>query len=89
MFSDENSGPILGDPDRLWLFLNMAGSHQLNSDAFAAQAATALRDSLADDLLQWQLMETWLLRASREVPTTHYARCDDTLTNAVLQSFHT
>jgi hypothetical protein len=77
MFSDENSG----DPNRLWLSLNMAGPHQLNADAFAA--ATALRNSLADDLFQWQLMETRLRRASREVLQycrSVFTRCDDILT---------
>ncbi len=67
MYSDEN----LGDPDPLWssslnMAHKMAGPHKLHADAFAA--ATALRDSLAHDLLQWQIMETRLRRASREVP---------------------
>ena len=38
----------------------------LAADAYAA--ATVLRNSLADDLLKWQLMETRLRRASQEVP---------------------
>jgi hypothetical protein len=62
MFSDEHSGDATG----IWSSLSMARPHQLHADAFAS--ATALRDSLADDLLKWQLMETRLRRASQEVP---------------------
>jgi hypothetical protein len=64
IFSDDNSGDATG----IWSSLNMAGPHQLRADAFAS--ATALRDSLADDLLKWQHMDTRLRRASQEVLNT-------------------
>jgi hypothetical protein len=77
MISDDNSG----DPERFWSTFNMAGPQQLNADAFAA--ATALRDSLADNLLQWQLMETKLRRACWEVPQycrMVFTKCEGLLT---------
>jgi hypothetical protein len=78
-FPDDNSGDASA-----YLYLNMAEPQQHNTlaaDAFAA--ATALRQSLADDLLQWRLMETRLPRASREVPKycrSVFTRCEGLLT---------
>ena len=66
MFSDDNSGDATGIWSSLTQTFSKAGQHQLHADAFAS--ATALRDSLADDLLKWQHMETRLRRASQEVP---------------------
>jgi hypothetical protein len=50
--------------------------------ADAHTAATALRDSLADNLAQWQILETRLRNARREVPVycrSVFKRCDDVI----------
>jgi hypothetical protein len=70
IFSDEYSG----DSEQFLSSLNMAGPYE---------AATALRDSLADDLVQWQLLETRLRRASREIPIycrSVFTKCDALVT---------
>jgi hypothetical protein len=78
IFPDDHSGDVSA-----YRYLNMAEPQQhstLAADAFAA--ATALRQSLADDLLQWRLMETRLPRASREVPKycrSVFTRCEGLL----------
>jgi hypothetical protein len=88
---DDNSG----DTNRLWS-LNMTEPQQLHgvlgvahADEFAS--ANALRDSLADDLLKWQVMESRLRRASREAPLLSksvFTRCYDTLTKFSNLSAH-
>jgi hypothetical protein len=61
----------------------------LTDDAY--QAATALRNSLANDLLQWTLLERRLRRDGREVLTYYksvFVRCDGLITRFDLLSAH-
>jgi hypothetical protein len=83
LFPDDTNS---GDNYRFMSSLNVEGPLQylppqnaLADDAFA----NASQDSLVDNLRQWQLMDTRLRRASREVPQycrSVFTRCDGLVT---------
>ena len=82
----------LGDSRDSWSPLNTMSGPQhsaLTDDAF--HAATALRDSLANDLHRWTLLERRLRRYGREIATYYqsvFARCDSLITRFDSLSAH-
>jgi hypothetical protein len=86
LFPDENSGAWSPLIQSQFQTFNMAAPQQHNTlaaDAYAA--ATAMRDSLADNLAQWQILETRLRHARREVPA--YCRSVFTTCDGVVRQF--